>query len=195
MSNYGSQNRLYHGQSSASKGDLTGNYARSEVMHGGGNGYDPYQEGYNTYTFSKSSGGGMPSGAMMNGMMSGGTMSNGMVIKGGHTSTMMSSSGGGMSGGMGGGMASGMASGMSMSGGMGGGMASGMSMSGGMGGGMASGMAMSGGMGGGMAGGSRYGSIFLFILLVNLRFPHSHLLPVSLQQGNMMWPSLQGGGM
>ncbi|XP_034003438.1 desmoplakin-like isoform X2 [Trematomus bernacchii] len=169
MSNYGSQNRLYHGQSSASKGDLTGSYARS----GGGNGYDPYQEGYNTYTFSKSSGGGMPSGAMMNGMMSGGTMSNGMVIKGGH-STMMSSSGGGMSGGMGGGMASGMsggmgggmasgmASGMSMSGGMGGGMgggmasgmASGMSMSGGMGGGMASGMAMSGGMGGGMGGGS-----------------------------------------
>ncbi|KAF3835516.1 hypothetical protein F7725_028074 [Dissostichus mawsoni] len=162
MSNYGSQNRLYHGQSSASKGDLIGNYARSEVVHSGGNGYDPYQEGYNTYTFSKSSGGGMPSGAMM----SGGTMSNGMVIKGGHTSTMMSSSGGGMSGGMGGGMgggmASGVASGMSMSGGMGGGMgggmasgmASGMAMSGGMGGGMASGMAMSGGMGGGMGGGS-----------------------------------------
>ncbi|KAK5930371.1 hypothetical protein CgunFtcFv8_026608 [Champsocephalus gunnari] len=155
MSHYGSQNRMYHDQSSASKGDLTGTYSRSEVVHGGGNGYDPYQEGYNnTYTFSKSSGGGMLSGALMNGMMSGGTMSNGMGIQDGHTSTMMSSSGGGMASGMGGGMASGM----SMSGGMGGGMASGMSMSGGMASGMAmsgggGGMAMSGG-GGGMGGGS-----------------------------------------
>lgn len=49
-----------------SKGDLTGGgnqyYARSEVVQGGGNGYEPYMDGY-TYTI-KSSGGGMAGSAM-----------------------------------------------------------------------------------------------------------------------------------
>ncbi|XP_018526376.1 LOW QUALITY PROTEIN: desmoplakin-like [Lates calcarifer] len=93
MSLYGSQQGL--NRRIGSKGDLTGggtyHYARSEVVHGGGNGYEPYMDGYKTYTFSKSSTGGMGGG-----MMSG--MSGGM--------------GGGMSGGMGGGMMSGMSSGM-----------------------------------------------------------------------------------
>ncbi|KAM8746433.1 desmoplakin-B isoform 3-T3 [Acanthopagrus schlegelii] len=101
MSMYGSRGNLNMGRRSASKGDLTGgmtqHYARSEVVHGGGNGYDPYMDGYNTYTFSKSSMGGMAGG------MAGGGMSG----------TMMSNMGGGMSGGTMGSMGGGMAKGMS----------------------------------------------------------------------------------
>ncbi|XP_051231455.1 desmoplakin isoform X2 [Dicentrarchus labrax] len=121
MSMYGSQKALNMSRRVGSKGDLTGagnyNYARSEVVHGDGNGYEPYMDGYNTYTFSKSSLGGMQ-GGMGGGMMTctGGGMSGGM----------MSSKGGGMMSGMSGGMASGMMSG-GMSGGMGSGMVSGMS--------------------------------------------------------------------
>ncbi|XP_044056975.1 desmoplakin-like isoform X2 [Siniperca chuatsi] len=129
MSLYGSQKALNMSRRSGSKGDLTGggthHYARSEVVHGGGNGYDPYMDGYNTYTFSKTSIGGMGGG------MGGATISN---------------KGGGMVSGMPGGMPSGMPSGMAggMVSGMAGGMASGMA--GGMAGGMVSGMA--GGMSG-----------------------------------------------
>ncbi|XP_075944187.1 desmoplakin-B [Anarhichas minor] len=78
LSMYGSQKGLNMGRRVGSKGDLTGGgttyYARSEVVHGGGNGYDhPYLDGYNTYSFSKSSGGGMGGGKMsgMGGEMSG----------------------------------------------------------------------------------------------------------------------------
>ncbi|KAI3368456.1 hypothetical protein L3Q82_025467, partial [Scortum barcoo] len=75
MSMYGSQNALNMGRRVGSKGDLTGGggqyYTRSEVVHGGGNGYDGYTDGYN-YTFSKSSMGGT-GGGMMSGTMSGGT--------------------------------------------------------------------------------------------------------------------------
>ncbi|XP_073332986.1 desmoplakin-A-like [Pagrus major] len=66
MSLYGSRGNLNMGRRAQSKGDLTGGmsqqYARSEMVHGGGNGYDPYMDGYNTYTFSKSSMGGMAGG-------------------------------------------------------------------------------------------------------------------------------------
>jgi len=120
MSMYGSQKGLYMSRTAGSKGDMnregTNHYARSEVMHGGGNGYDPYFDGNNTYSFSKSSGGGM-AGGMLGGMSSG----------------MMSGMGGGMSSGMmsgmGGGMSSGMMSGMGerMSGSMAGGLSGGMS--------------------------------------------------------------------
>nr|XP_046248698.1 desmoplakin-like isoform X1 [Scatophagus argus] len=79
MSMYGSQKALNMGRRVGSKGDLTGagsyHYARSEVLHGDGNGFDPYMEGYNTYTFSRSSLGGM-AGGMSGGMMS--TMGGGM---------------------------------------------------------------------------------------------------------------------
>ncbi|XP_068581081.1 desmoplakin-B [Cebidichthys violaceus] len=119
MSMYGSQKGLNVGRKGGSKVDLSGGgntyYARSEVVHGGGNGYDPYFDGYNTYSFSKSSGGGMGGGKMSG--MSIGRMS-GM---GGGT---MSGMGGGMMSGMGGGTMSGMGGGM-MSG-MGGGTMSGM---------------------------------------------------------------------
>ncbi|XP_029285435.1 LOW QUALITY PROTEIN: desmoplakin-B [Cottoperca gobio] len=106
----GSQKGLNMGQRSGSKGDLTGYYARSEFVQGGGNGYDPYMDGYNTYnTFSKSSGGGMSGG--MGGGMKGGT---GGGMKGGQTFVMMSSGGSGMaSGTMGGGMSGSMGGGMS----------------------------------------------------------------------------------
>ncbi|XP_037625459.1 epiplakin-like isoform X5 [Sebastes umbrosus] len=155
MSMYGSQKALNMGRRNGSKGDLSGmqQYARSEVVHmGGGNGYEPYLDGYNTYNFSKSSGGGMGEmsssmmrqmssgmgGGMMRQMSSGGMMremSSGMG--GGGTMTRMSSGGGG--GGMGE-MSSSMM--REVSSGMGGGMMT--SVDGGM---------MSG-MGGGMSGSS-----------------------------------------
>ncbi|XP_078141848.1 desmoplakin-B isoform X2 [Centroberyx gerrardi] len=87
MSMYGSQKGLHTSRRAGSRGDLTAGgtyqYARSEVVHGGGNGYgppDPYMDGYNTYTFSKASMGGGMAGGMGGGMA------------------------GGMAGGMGGGM-------------------------------------------------------------------------------------------
>ncbi|XP_034533562.1 desmoplakin isoform X2 [Notolabrus celidotus] len=129
MSLYGSQRAL---DRTGSRGDLTGGmtqqYARSEVIRGSGNGYEPYLEGYNSYTFSKSSMGGMGGGMMGGG--GGGGGAGGMV---------MSSSGGGGGMMMGGGGGSGMM--------MGGGGGSGMMMGGGGGGG--GGMLMSGGGGGG----------------------------------------------
>lgn len=70
MSMYGSQRGLNMGRRASSKGDLNHHYARSEVYHGGGNGYDPYSDGYNTYSFSKSTLGGMPGG--MSASMGGG---------------------------------------------------------------------------------------------------------------------------
>lgn len=95
MSLYDSQKGLNMTRMVGSKGDLTGGgsqyYARSEVVQGGGNGYDPYMDGY-TYTVTKSAGGGMSS--MASGMAAGGMSSTG----GG-----MSSMAGGM-GSMGGGM-------------------------------------------------------------------------------------------
>ncbi|XP_074492379.1 uncharacterized protein LOC141768198 isoform X2 [Sebastes fasciatus] len=141
MSMYGSQKALNMGRRNGSKGDLSGmqHYARSEVVHmGGGNGYEPYLDGYNTCNFSKSSGGGMMSAGSTGGMGGGGMMrqmSSGMG--GGGTMTRMSSGGGG--GGMGE-MSSGMM--REVSSGMGGGMMT--SVDGGM---------MSG-MGGGMSGSS-----------------------------------------
>ncbi|XP_078114470.1 desmoplakin-B isoform X2 [Sander vitreus] len=157
MSMYGSQKALYTGRRVGSKGDLTGGgtvqYSRSEILHGGGNGYEPYMDGeYNTYTFSKSSGGGM-GGGMSRGKMSGtgggmmSAMSSGMVnatMSGGRGGGMMSGTGGGMMSGSGGGMSSAVAGGKSsgMMSGTGGGMSSGMA------GGMVS-AGMSGGMGGG----------------------------------------------
>ncbi|XP_040895949.1 desmoplakin-like isoform X2 [Toxotes jaculatrix] len=134
MSFYGSHQALNMGRRVGSRGDLTGtgtyHYARSEVLHGGGNGYDPYMDGHKTYTFTKTSRGATVSG-VAGGMVSG--MGGGMVS--------------GMSGGMVSGMSGGMVSGMSggMVSGMGGGMASGMS------GGMVSGV--SGGMVSGVSGG------------------------------------------
>ncbi|XP_065811768.1 desmoplakin-A-like isoform X3 [Labrus bergylta] len=132
---YGSQNRLNMGRRTGSRSDLTGGmtqqYARSDVVHGGGNGYEPYMEGYNnTYTFTKSSlgGGGMTSG----GGSGGGVMSSsGMMMSGGGGGGEMMSYGGGGGGMMsgGGGMMSG-GSGMMMSGGGGTMSGGGMSASG-----------------------------------------------------------------
>ncbi|XP_039666820.1 desmoplakin isoform X1 [Perca fluviatilis] len=171
MSMYGSQKALYTGRRVGSKGDLTGGgnvqYSRSEILHGAGNGYEPYMDAdYNTYTFSKSSGGGM-GGGMLRGNMSGSgggmmsAMSSGMVnaaMSGGRGGGMMSGTGGGMMSGSGGGMSSAVAGGKSsgMMSGTGGGMVSGMSsgMAGGMVSGMPSGM-VSAGMSGGMGGGTR----------------------------------------
>ncbi|XP_060890231.1 desmoplakin-A isoform X3 [Labrus mixtus] len=97
MSLYGSQNRLNMGRRTGSRGDLTGGmtqqYARSDVVHGGGNGYEPYLEGYNnTYTFTKSSSGGGMGGGMASG--GGGMMSGSGLMMSGGGGTM---SGGGMS--------------------------------------------------------------------------------------------------
>ncbi|KAK7889859.1 hypothetical protein WMY93_025419 [Mugilogobius chulae] len=68
MSTYGSQKGLNMTRRVSSKADLSGGgtYARSEVIHGGGNGYDPYMDGYNSYTFTSktSMGGGMSSGGL-----------------------------------------------------------------------------------------------------------------------------------
>ncbi|CAK6964487.1 desmoplakin-B [Scomber scombrus] len=80
MSQYGSQGGLNMGRRMGSRGDLTGGgnyqYARSEVVHGGGNGYEPFTDGYNTYTFSKSSlPGGMVTNMSMGGGMSGSNLS------------------------------------------------------------------------------------------------------------------------
>lgn len=97
MSMYGSQKGLNMGRRAGSKGDLAGGgsqyYARSEVMHGGGNGYEPYMDGYNTYTFSRSSMGG---GGGMGGGMGGGGMTSAST-GGGMMGAMM---GGSMGGGM-----------------------------------------------------------------------------------------------
>ncbi|XP_019958128.2 desmoplakin-A-like isoform X2 [Paralichthys olivaceus] len=120
MSHYGSQQGLSMNRRAGSKSDLSGpgtySYARSEVVHGGGNGYDPYMDGYKSLSYSKTtkavSGGGMTSATMGgrgSGMMSG--------MGGG----MMSCTAGGVMSGMGGGMMSGTMSGV------GGGMVCGMS--------------------------------------------------------------------
>lgn len=65
---YGSQRGLNQGRRVGSKGDLTGvggqYYAQSDIVQGGGNGYDPFMDGY-TYTITKSSGSGK-AGGMMN---------------------------------------------------------------------------------------------------------------------------------
>ena len=62
MSLYGSQGAL--NRKVGSKADLAGGggqyYAQSDVVHSGGNGYESYADGY-TYTFSKSSVGGLGS--------------------------------------------------------------------------------------------------------------------------------------
>ncbi|XP_055364407.1 plectin-like isoform X5 [Betta splendens] len=111
MSYFGSQQGLNTNRRSGSKSDLAGggtyHYARSDIAHGSGNGYDPYYpDGYRTYSYSKVSTGGM-GGGMMSGMMSG--------TGGGMMSGMMSGTGGGMMSGMmsgtGGGMMSGTMSG------------------------------------------------------------------------------------
>lgn len=64
---YGSQRGLNQGRRVGSKGDLTGGgsqyYSQSEIVQGGGNGYDPYMDGY-TYTITKSSSSGMADGMM-----------------------------------------------------------------------------------------------------------------------------------
>ncbi|XP_074492381.1 uncharacterized protein LOC141768198 isoform X4 [Sebastes fasciatus] len=111
MSMYGSQKALNMGRRNGSKGDLSGmqHYARSEVVHmGGGNGYEPYLDGYNTCNFSKSSGGGMMSAGSTGGMGGGGMgeMSSGMMreVSSGMGGGMMTSVDGGMMSGMGGGM-------------------------------------------------------------------------------------------
>uniref|UniRef100_A0AAQ6IHT3 Desmoplakin b n=1 Tax=Anabas testudineus TaxID=64144 RepID=A0AAQ6IHT3_ANATE len=106
MSFYGSQQGLNMNRTVGSKGDLTGggtyHYSRSEIVHGSGNGYDPYMEGYKTYSFSKASAGGMGGGTMSG---TGGGMGGGMM------SGTMSGTGGGMGGGMMSGTMSGMGGG------------------------------------------------------------------------------------
>lgn len=108
---YGSQKSL--NRRVGSKGDLTGGggqyYARSDVVHGSGNGYEPYMDGYTTtITRTSMAGGGIPAmgggmASMGGGMtsMSGGmtSMSGGMTSMGGGMTQMtagMSSMGGGM---------------------------------------------------------------------------------------------------
>lgn len=70
MSMYGSQKNLNNmGRRVPSKGDISGGmnqfYARSELVHGGsgggGNGYEPFMDGFTSSTFSRTSmgGGGM----------------------------------------------------------------------------------------------------------------------------------------
>ncbi|XP_041862192.1 epiplakin-like [Melanotaenia boesemani] len=67
---YGSQQGLNMNRRANSKSDLAGagtyHYARSEGLHGDGNGYEPSMDGYRTYSISRSlsKGGGMASGAM-----------------------------------------------------------------------------------------------------------------------------------
>ena len=60
MSFYESQQVLNMNRRAGSRPDLTSagtyRYARSEILHGGGNGYDPYMDGYKTYTLTKSTG-------------------------------------------------------------------------------------------------------------------------------------------
>lgn len=73
MSLYGSQKGLHTLRGAGSKGDLTSGgpyYARSEVVHSGGNGYgppDPYMDGYNSYTFTRTTVGGGMGGGMVSG--------------------------------------------------------------------------------------------------------------------------------
>ncbi|XP_062251125.1 desmoplakin-B isoform X2 [Platichthys flesus] len=150
MSMYGSQQGLNMNRRAGSKGDLAGpgnySYARSEVVHGGGNGYDPYMDGSKTFTYSKSTkggtGGGMTSttmgrqvsgnaGGMWGGMgspedngmwVSGNAMGMGSGMGGGMMTTTRSGVGSGMGGGMMSGTVSGVGSGRG--GGMGGGMSS-----------------------------------------------------------------------
>uniref|UniRef100_UPI0037E7BD38 desmoplakin-A-like isoform X2 n=1 Tax=Semicossyphus pulcher TaxID=241346 RepID=UPI0037E7BD38 len=126
--NYGSENPVYTSWRVVSGGDLTGRttqqYDQSENVLGGGSGYDPYMERYNTCTFSQtSSGGGLGSGlgsgmtsASLGGMKSGDGMTSASIseMKSGDgmmsPGRMMSGSlcrmkgGGGMSGTKGGGM-------------------------------------------------------------------------------------------
>lgn len=69
MSLYGSQKGLDIGPRGGSKSDLAGGgtqfYTRSEFVHGAGNGYEPYMDGY-TYTLSsRSAGGGAAAGGGM----------------------------------------------------------------------------------------------------------------------------------
>lgn len=62
MSLYGSQKGLNMAHGMGSKPDLSGGgsqyYARSEFVQGAGNGFDPYMDGYNTYTVTTRSAGG-----------------------------------------------------------------------------------------------------------------------------------------
>lgn len=66
MSYYGSQNGLNMNRRAGSKADLSGvgtyQYAQTELVHGGPNGYQPYTDGYNTYSYTKTSSGGMAGG-------------------------------------------------------------------------------------------------------------------------------------
>lgn len=63
MSTYGSQKNLSMGRRVPSRGELSGGgqfYARSEVVQSGGNGYEPFMDGFTGSTFSRTSmGGGM----------------------------------------------------------------------------------------------------------------------------------------
>ncbi|CAN9500755.1 unnamed protein product [Ophioblennius macclurei] len=116
MSMYGSNQGLNMGRRVNSKGDLGAGgtyYARSEVVHGGGNGYEPYLDGYKTsYSYTKSGTmGGGSMGGMMGGGMGGATMSSVMAggmggatmsgMMGGGTMSAVMGGGGGGGGGMG----------------------------------------------------------------------------------------------
>ncbi|KAK5621710.1 hypothetical protein CRENBAI_020135 [Crenichthys baileyi] len=84
MNLFGSQQALNASRRVGSKGDLTGggtyHYARSDVAHGGGNGFDVFEEGYKGSSFSRKSikGGGMMSIATESGPVGG--MSGSMSI-------------------------------------------------------------------------------------------------------------------
>ncbi|XP_068175112.1 desmoplakin-like isoform X2 [Antennarius striatus] len=110
MSVYGSQKELSMSRRVGSKGDLSGGvshyYARSEVIHGGGNGYDTSMDGYNTYSVTKTSMGGM-GGGIVSGMSGG--------IASGMSGGIVSGMSGGIASGMSGGIVSGMSGGMSAS--------------------------------------------------------------------------------
>lgn len=71
MSLYGSQKGLDIGHRVGSKPDLTGGgsqfYTRSEFVHGAGNGYDPYMDGYTYTTTTRSAGGGAAAGVAVSG--------------------------------------------------------------------------------------------------------------------------------
>ncbi|XP_075901736.1 desmoplakin-B isoform X2 [Nelusetta ayraudi] len=68
MSMYGSQKNLSMGRRVPSRGELSGGgqfYARSEVVQSGGNGYEPFMDGFTGSTFSRTSmGGGMNSSSL-----------------------------------------------------------------------------------------------------------------------------------
>ncbi|KAM7409323.1 hypothetical protein PAMA_001007 [Pampus argenteus] len=84
MSFYGSMNILNMARGAGSKGDLTADmtsqYARSEFVPGGGNGYEGYADGYNTYSKTP------------------------MGVKAGRAGSMSGSMSGGLSGGLSGGI-------------------------------------------------------------------------------------------